>query len=209
MEKVTEELRKHYYYAFKKYGPCSKGVDWGKDKDVILRYKNMLAVILTDETKINEPYSLLDVGCGYGGLYNYCIDNNIEILYTGIDVCLNMIEYAKSRYYDVSFFCEDIFNFNPDKKFDFIVCNGILTQKLETSFFEMDKFAKNLIKKMFSLCKKGIAFNIMSTYVNYFSSNLYYKHPAEMLIYCLSEISQKVKIDHSYGIYEYTLYIYK
>ena len=74
---------------------------------------------------------------------------------------------------------------------------------------EMDDYAKLIIGKMFKLCKKGIAFNMMSTAVNFFAPNLYYKYPAEIFTYCLSEITKKIKIDHSYGLYEFTVYLYK
>ena len=61
---------------------------------------------------------------------------------------------------------------------------------------------------MFRICNRGIAFNIMTTKVNYFSNNLYYKSPIEALSFCLNEITTKVKLDHNY-LYEYTLYLYK
>ena len=89
------------------------------------------------------------------------------------------------------------------------MCNGILTQKLETAGLQMDQFAAQLIRQMFSLCTIGIAFNVMTTKVNYFSNNLYYRNPAELFSWCLSEISPHIKLDHSYPLYEYTIYLYR
>jgi len=73
----------------------------------------------------------------------------------------------------------------------------------------MNHFFKKMIHRMFELSNIGVCFNVMSNQVNYFSPNLYYKSPSEMLCYCLSEITSKVKVDHSYGLYEYTVYLYK
>jgi len=208
-KKISKLLKNHYENTFKRHGPSSAGVDWGDDESKAnLRYKKMLALLPDDY--VTREYTLLDVGCGYGGLLQYAQKEQIKLRYTGIDLASNMISWAKKHMHNGEFIEGDFIEHNFDeRKFDLIVCNGILTQKLEASFSDMDKLAKNLIKKMFFVCTKGIAFNIMSTYVNFFSPNLYYKHPSEMLVYCLSEISQKVRLDHSYGLYEYTLYLYK
>jgi SAM-dependent methyltransferase len=206
---ISQMMKKHYESTFQRHGPNSAGVDWGKDVEkAILRYKIMLAVLDSEPTK--KVPTLLDVGCGYGGLQIYAQQTGIKTQYTGIDVASNMIAWGRDHVKPAEFIEGDFLNTAfSENSFDYIICNGILTQKLESSLLDMDHYAKMLINKMYSLCKKAIAFNIMSTSVNYFSPNLYYKHPAEILTYCLSEISKKVKIDHSYGLYEFTVYLYK
>ena len=84
-----------------------------------------------------------------------------------------------------------------------------LTQKLETSIKEMEHFANSIIKKMFEISEIGIAFNVMSNKVNYMVDNLYYRSPSELMEYCFDHLSRKIKIDHSYPIYEYTVYVYR
>jgi hypothetical protein len=49
----------------------------------------------------------------------------------------------------------------------------------------------------------------MTTKVNYFSNNLYYKNPAELLSWCITEITPYIRIDHAYPLYEYTVYLYR
>lgn len=206
---ISKMMKDHYESAFSRHGPTIAGADWGKDAEAaILRYKNMLAVLGDDRVK--KGHSLLDVGCGYGGLQNYAVRVGVDLKYTGVDIASNMIGWARENIRPADFIEGDFLNMDLSGKcFDYVVCNGILTQKLEASMLDMDRYAKALIGKMYSLCKKGIAFNMMSTSVNYMSPNLYYKHPAEILVYCLSEVGKKIKIDHSYGLYEFTVYIYK
>ncbi|MBM4423651.1 MAG: dTDP-4-dehydrorhamnose 3,5-epimerase [Chloroflexi bacterium] len=207
---ITQEMKTHYSQKFAEFGATSKGVDWSKDEDVRLRYDKMLAVLARDLLDIGKPITLLDVGCGYGGLLAYAQQKGFKLQYTGIDVASNMIHWARQHLENGEFIEGDFMQYGFDeRRFEFIVCNGILTQKLGASLLDMDGFAKRLIRRMFDLCSKGIAFNVMSTYVNFFAPNLYYKHPAEMLGYCLSEISRNVRLDHSYGLYEYTLYVYR
>ena len=207
MNTIAKYMKEHYEAAFQKFGPTSSGVDWGSKEDqLFLRYDKMLAVI-TDDT---APNSVLDVGCGYGGLYPYAISKGEKITYTGIDIAKNMIEWARNNLTGVTLINDDFMEheFPNNGMFDYVVCNGILTQKLECSNIDMEAFAKVLIKKMFSRARKGIAFNIMTTKVNYFANNLFYKNPSEILSWCIDEVSPKVVLDHSY-LYEYTVYIYK
>jgi SAM-dependent methyltransferase len=202
-------LKNHYEESFEQFGPSSAGVDWGQDKTrLLIRYDNMLDVM--EKPQARKKQSLLDVGCGFGGLAAYASQKDIALNYTGIDVATNMIRWAKknikkSKFIEDDFLAHDF----SGATYDYVICNGILTQKLDCSMLEMDVFAKTLIHKMYNLCNKGTAFNIMTTYVNFFAPNLYYKHPAELLSYCLSEISTKVKIDHAYGLYEFTVYVYR
>jgi SAM-dependent methyltransferase len=207
MHSVSEELRQHYSEKFSLHGPSSEGVDWGSDATkMLLRYDKMLGVV--KDAGSNKP-SLLDVGCGYGGLQSYAAGKNIELDYTGIDVARNMIEWATEHAPAGRFIHGDVLEYNFEGGFDYVVCNGILTQKLETPGLQMDEFAAQLIRKMFSLCHVGVAFNIMTTKVNYYSNNLYYRNPAEMLAWCLSEISPHIKLDHAYPLYEYTICLYR
>lgn len=205
---ISKKLCDHYFSTFESFGANSKGVDWGeKQWAADLRNKNMLAVI----KDLNQEESLLDVGCGYGALGEIIAQKNLPINYSGIDIAQNMIDHAHSSFGGrFSFFCEDFLEWDCPNQYNYIVCNGILTQKLETSYLEMHEYSKELIKKMFKIANKGIAFNCMSTFVNYQKENLFYKNPSELITWCMSELSPRVRLDASYDLfYEYTVYLYK
>lgn len=207
MDRISSKLQAHYQSTFQAHGMTSKGVDWGDDAAKLeLRYSKMLAVIR--ENASTNP-GLLDVGCGYGGLYEYATNHSIKLDYTGVDVAKNMIDQALAVHKNAKFIHSDILDSSFEGEYEFVVCNGILTQKLDVPALEMDQFAAKLIRKMFNTCKIGMAFNVMSTKVNFFSNNLYYRNPSEVLAWCMSELSSKVMLDHSYPLYEYTVYIYK
>lgn len=207
MHKISEALRDHYAQAFRSHGATPEAVNWGKDKDGdSCRYRKMLAVIPPNE---KQPVSLLDVGCGYGALLQFAKETNVALAYTGVDVVDDMICEASAKHKDANFLTGDILDLDVKTRFDYVVCNGILTQKLDASHLEMDDFANRLIRRMFALCERGVAFNVMTTKVNFFSSNLYYRNPAELLAWCMSELTPHIKLDHAYPLYEYTLYLYR
>ena len=207
MEKESKILKDHYERTFEGHGPSSMGVDWGdKEKNLTLRYRNMLGVLRDSDLRLP---TLLDVGCGFGGLLSHAEEQGIKISYSGVDVAENMIKWAREAFPRHQFFLGDVLEVDFEQKYDYVVCNGILTQKLSIPALDMDEYAHKLIRRMYDLCLKGIAFNVMTTKVNYFVNNLYYRNPAELLAWCMSEISRHVKLDHAYPLFEYTIYIYR
>lgn len=206
--KISQVLCEHYSKTFIDHGRTSKGVDWGEDKENhLLRLQKMLDVI--DVNKLSKNNSILDVGCGYGSLFELIRQKGLPIKYTGVDISLPMINSAKSFYPDAEWDCRDILNDSCSRQYDYVVCNGILTQKLNVSHKQMDRYAQEIIKKMFNMCRIGIAFNVMTTHVNFQVDNLYYRNPVELLAWCMSELTSNIRVDHSYHLYEYTMYLYK
>jgi SAM-dependent methyltransferase len=207
IDPISKRLRTHYDQTFGLHGPTSLGVDWGIDKGRLeLRYDRMLDLV-RDEKENN--WSLLDVGCGYGGLLEHARSKSISPIYYGLDVSESMIAWGLEKFPEATFLCRDVLSMPDESEFDYVICNGILTQKLDTPGLEMDAYANRLIRKLFSIAKKGAAFNVMTTKVNFFSNNLYYRNPIEMLGWCMSDITRHVRIDHSYPLFEYTVYLYK
>lgn len=62
-----------------------------------------------------------------------------------------MINSTKSLYPNDEWSCIDILNDSFHGQYDYVVYNGILTQKLNVSHKLMDRYAHELIKKMFNL----------------------------------------------------------
>ena len=163
MESISKRFKDHYESKFAEFGASPLGVDWGKEEELLLRYRKMLSVM---RPQADTTASMLDVGCGYGGLFDYALVHGVGVDYTGIDVAANMIEHAKEHHQDGVFHSGDVLHYPFDRRFDYVVCNGILTQKLETKIREMDHFCNALVRRMFDLCDIGLAFNIMSNKVN-------------------------------------------
>jgi 2-polyprenyl-3-methyl-5-hydroxy-6-metoxy-1,4-benzoquinol methylase len=207
MHPITEQLKQHYAQTFRDYGATALGVDWRSDADLEMRYRKMMNVIPSG-ADVAAP-TLLDVGCGFGGLLDYADGHGIAIEYTGIDVVPEMIEHARRSRPAAEFYCEDVFALSSERRYDYVVCNGILTQKLTASIREMDLYAQSLVRRMFDLASVGVVFNVMTTKVDHTKENLYHRHPAELLAWCLAEITGKVRIDHAYPLFEYCVYLYR
>lgn len=217
MDEITNLLKTYHTGVFEKHGATAKGVDWNDEGEMVVRYDKMLRVLDKDFYNPESRSSLVDVGCGWGGLYKRASDLGLDISYTGIDVAENMIAHASQTFTDAVFEVKDVFELPDEEVYDFAVCNAILTQKHQVSIPAMEKFAKRLASKMFAIARHGIAFNLMSTRVNFMVDNLYYHNPVEMLAWAITELSPRVRLDHGYSsltngngkYFDYTVYVYK
>lgn len=208
MDPITTRLKQHYQRTFAEHGCSSAGVDWGTDETVWRRNHAMLQLVTNDLDHPGKP-SLLDVGCGYANLLDQASETGVAINYHGIDVVPEMTDAAAKRHPQASLRTLNAFDLNKDERYDYLVCNGILTQKLEASQLDMQAFAKRLITHLYKHCNRGIAFNVMSSRVNFMADNLFYWSPVESLAFCIGELSSSVGLDHHYLPYEYTVYVYR
>lgn len=216
MDQITQTLKDYYASTFAQHGATAKGVDWGDEQELLVRYDKMLNVLAKDLSDLSAVPTLLDVGCGWGGLLRRAQLLGIPLRYSGIDVVDAMIDFGQKEFPESKFICGDVFEMN-DAQYDFVACNAILTQKLSVSIPEMEQFTKKLILKLFELCRHGIVFNMMSTRVNFMINNLFYQNPTEMLSWLLTDVSPRVKLDHGYSslvngrgkFFDFTVYVYK
>ncbi|MEM3364615.1 MAG: class I SAM-dependent methyltransferase [Candidatus Micrarchaeia archaeon] len=84
---------------------------------------------LRNETEL-EGKTMLDAGCGTGEKAVYFAKLGARV--TALDINEKQLSYAKrlAKKHDVSdnieFVCDDILTFNLGKKFDFVLCSGVL-----------------------------------------------------------------------------------
>jgi len=193
----------YYDKKIKEYGPTSKGVDWNGGKSQYLRFN-----ILSNIFEKKNDFSLLDYGCGYGEFLNYLDKNNYKnISYTGFDLSNEMITVAQSKFGN-NFFTNKI---PQNIIYDYTILSGTLHVKLENN---EDKWKQHIIKTLNSLnqiSKKGFAFNLLTSYSDreYMKDSLYYASPEEIFKYCKLNFSKNVLLDHSYDLYEFTIFVKK
>jgi SAM-dependent methyltransferase len=205
-QKISASFIDHYTGLVRKHGPTPEGTDWRLQSNAEFGYQKMLEVIQAGDH--GRRVSFLDVGCGYGGLLAFAKERGIALDYTGIDIVADMIEHGKKLHPEARFRAGDFLDMEDIGQYDYVVCNGILTLKLASSMFDMTGYCHKLVRRMFGVARTGIAFNTMSNKVNYFSDNLFYQSPVEVLAFCFAELSSKVRLDHAYPRFEFTTYVY-
>ena len=207
--KNYEKIIKHYESCLEKHGDTHLGVDWPKEEDVYKRYKVMMGLLSLKSDKDNVTF--LDFGCGTAHLLDYTTKYGFEnVIYSGLDISEKFVNVCKSKYPNTSFYCGDVLN--PDFKlpsFDFIVMNGVFTEKRELTFDEMWEYFTKLLMRVYSLCNKGVAFNVMSKQVDWEREDLFHVPLDFLADFLCKKLSRNFLIRNDYGLYEYTVYIYK
>jgi SAM-dependent methyltransferase len=199
----------HYEQCLERHGDNHLGMDWPNMIELQRRLAVMLGVVRQVDGQVPR---LLDVGCGVGLLLDYMNDHALDHLYsyTGLDLSSNMVNAARKRHTDAEFITQDILAQPlPEKRYDYILMNGVLTEKVSLSQDEMVCYAKRLIKAAFQAASQGIAFNVMSSHVDWERDDLFHWPMDSAVDFMTKNCSRNIIVRMDYGLYEYTVYLYK
>src|SRR5688500_1271881 len=81
-----DHVKKYFSDKLKAHGPTHLGVDYNSVESQEARFFQLIRVI-----DASVKYSLLDFGCGYGGMYDYLIRQGHSLTYVGYDIAESMI----------------------------------------------------------------------------------------------------------------------
>jgi SAM-dependent methyltransferase len=198
----------HYEDCLTSHGDNHRGVDWPHALEAERRYQVMLELI---PSRTLRPIRLLDFGCGAGHLLEYIRRKDLaRIEYHGLDLSPLFVSLCQQKFPHVPFTRADILEEGVDlPKFDFIVLNGVLTEKRSLSNQSMWLYAKALLRRLWPHARHGLSFNVMSKKVDCERSDLFHLSTDQALEFLASEISRHCVFRHDYGLYEYTVYVYR
>ena len=187
------------------FGPTPRGVDWKDARSQSIRLEK-----ITEILPKGEKFSLNDLGCGYGELASYLRDLDYDFKYHGYDISEKMIEEARKN---LALFPEiELFKSSElDVENDYSVASGIFSVKANTKIPIWEKHILDTINMMCKKSTKAFSFNILSSHsdIGMQREHLYYGDPVYFLNYCLKNFSRNVRLDHSYGLYEFTISVLK
>jgi len=190
-----------------KYGDNFRGVGWTKKQEYAeLRYRIML-----DAIRGSEPITLLDLGCGASHLLEHINrEARTHIHYSGLDLSDAFLALSHSKFPMVTYYQEDILDPKHEvPNHDYVIMNGLFNWKGTMTHDEMWVYCKAMIRRAFQLADIGIAFNVMSKYLDWERDDLFHL-PFDVLAQFLDgEISRHFTLRHDYGLFEYTVYVYK
>lgn len=195
------------YYSLKlaTHGETPLGVDWNGEKSQVLRFEQLTQVISHPEN-----FSLNDLGCGYGALFDYLSVHYRNFSYTGYDISDNMIRTARNRHsqkINPRFILSQI----PSEAADFCIASGIFNVKLERSDSEWQRYLENTLDAMNRTSRLGFAFNCLTSYsdADKMQNHLHYIDPSILFTHCKQNYSRNIALLHDYGLYEFTIIVRK
>ncbi len=208
-EKKYSAIVKHYEKCLAKHGDSHLGVDWPNVRDAQKRYSVMLDVIRGASS--TEMVSLLDFGCGASHLYEYLKKAGIDhVEYTGLDSSPVFCQLSKDKFPENAYQCLDVL-IEPGNLgvYDYVIMNGVFTEKRELNFEDMFEYFKQVLRVVFPNVRHGLAFNVMSKAVDWEREELFHLPTDCLISFLVDELSRHFVIRNDYGLYEYTVYVYK
>jgi SAM-dependent methyltransferase len=198
----------HYEQCLAEHGDSHLGVDWPNAEDAETRYRVMLDLV---RPPYGHPVTLLDFGCGAAHLVDYLARHGrTDISYIGVDASLQFIELSQRKFPRSSFHCIDVLaSDTPLPESDYIVMNGVLTEKRGLSFEEMFAYMSRLLPRVFCSARVGLAFNVMSHHVDWERDDLFHVPFDVLAAFLKANLSRHFTFRADYGLYEYTAYVYR
>lgn len=193
-----------YYQAlFKKFGDSHETVRYSSKESQLKRYKTLIKVgDLTGCT-------VLDFGCGVGHFLEFLNLQDRRISkYIGLEIVPEMLTFASKKFTYASFFLPSEIN---NLSYDYGFVSGTFNDKMKNN----RDFWQNTVSEMFAKCKKGIAFNMMSTYVDFQNKDLFYENPEYVFKFVKNNLTPYVTLRHDFETkkdtipFEFVVYAYK
>lgn len=200
MDEFAEEyLISFYNKALQMFGDRPESLRWTAEGQ-LLHYESLLDI--SDNMNGRE---ILDFGCGKGDFYLFLKDRNIQVHYTGFDINENLISLAKKKFPECRFEVFDIEKDAINEDFDYIFLCGVFNLKVEG----IDELIRFTLKKLFSRCRIGLAFNALSARTPKKDFELHYVYPEEIFHFAIKELSPFVAMRHDRIPFDFTMFVYK
>jgi hypothetical protein len=201
------QIVRHYENCLEKHGDCHRGVDSPSAEYSRTQYRVMLDVVRPGSPR---PSSLLDFGCGASHLYGYLVDTcRDDVIYSGLDLSPAFVALSRKKYPQVTYYCADLLKDGDClPQFDYIVLNGVFTEKRSLSFDEMWAYVQLLLPKVFAKARRGISFNVFSKHVDWERDDLFHLPYDTLAAYLVRNLTRHFLMRNDYGLYEYTTYVY-
>ena len=199
------KVEKLYTQNLETYGIDSRAVGWNSPESQNLRFEKLMFLVENN----SKPLSINELGCGYGELYKYLEKNKFNLVkFNGYDISQPMLDSCKDYLMNPN----NLFLYNNSKLntlADYSITSGIFNTPFDHKEKKWMKYIKDTIVNLYDNSLKGIAFNFLSSHVDYRLDNLYYQDPSEMLTFCLDSFGKNIKLIHNYPLYEFTIIVYK
>ena len=92
---------------------------------------------------------------------------------------------------------------------DYTFVSGTFNVKFDADDTVWKNFIKNKLDQIDQCSRRGFSFNLLSTYVDWQESHLFYGDPSFWFDYCKCKYSRQVALLHDYPLYEWTIVVRK
>lgn len=197
-----------YDDALARHGDTAQGALWPNEADRVRRYDVMLDLLA--DAPPGGRVLLCDLACGTGGLLARLRERGFDhVDYRGLDRSAGAIALAREKFPGADFRVFDPLDGAADLAAldcDYLVANGLFTVRGAMSTAQMQAFLESVLARAWPRVRRGLAFNVMSTVVDWQREDLFHAPMDEMARLLHGLAGRRVRMRADYGLYEYTCF---
>lgn len=199
-----DDIRNHYESALERGADSGQKVGWRDTTAQVLRFQSISRIL--DGITFN---SLCDFGCGTGDLLRFLRTQGWAGSYHGLDVSPKMVSAGTSQFrsdrlaqFEVS---------TSPVKADVTIASGVFNVLLRNSQEGWQEYCRESVYQMWESSSRAIVFNMLSTDSDPSrrKSELAYMDPSDWLSYCRQRLSDRVRLDQTYGQFDFTIGVFR
>jgi len=206
LRRALAEVEELYRRGLASHGTAPQGVGWKDERSQILRFRK-LATLIGGGHPAPDQITVNDLGCGYGALFGF-LDALPDVTlagYHGYDLSAEMLAAARRTTDDRARLIEAS---TATLEADYSFASGTFNVKGRAPDDVWSAYVFNSIRELFAKSRRGMAFNVLTSYVDFEQPNLFYADPGTFFDYCKRELSPYVTLLHDYPLYEWTMLVH-
>lgn len=202
-----DDLVRNYRERLALHGPGPQAVQWADHGSHYARF-----VVLAEVAPVLG--SVLDVGCGHGDFCHFLRSQGQTTRYTGVDIVPEFVDLANAAFHDDPAAQALLLDAETDTLpvgHDWAVLSGVFNNAMDDN----RGFMETTLRRMWAATTKGIAFNAMSSWVDYRDPDLWYVDPMEVFAFAKRALGGHPVLRHDYVTraggypFEFAMYVYK
>jgi SAM-dependent methyltransferase len=200
---MSRRLEDHYRALLSEHGDSHLAAQYSSRNSQFLRFASLARI--TDVSGLR----VLDFGCGTAALGQYLLGvGQVPSLYYGVDIVTDFFAAARRNVPTGRFSHPDELG---EERFDVAFVSGVFNNRRRGN----RNFWKETVSSLFDRCDIGVAFNLMSTYVDYRDPALFYEEPEAAFRYVKKHVTPYVSLSHNYLLksgsvpFEFTMFAYR
>lgn len=151
--------------------------------------------------------SVLDVGCGFGDLFDYLRARGWRGRYTGLDLVPGLLKVARERHPELNFRqVTSVDDLDALEKHDFVIAVSTMNLRLENNGNEA--YIKNFVSRMFKIANEACMFDFQSTYVDFQNKMAWHTNPMWIMEFA-NTLTHRLVLRADYMPYEFCMCLYK
>lgn len=210
-----QRIQTRHKVSVERYGYQPQALYWSNRDIQEIRFQQLIEILPPSTDLKHQAWSLLDVGCGFADLMGYLQRHEYFPNYSGIDISPEMVFGAKSMHSELDVQQGELADFNfKVMQFDYVMLSGALNEVVETEIEgtaqQQGEYAKSVIKGMYQICKKGVAFNLLDSRNEWVKSRFDLQSflPEDIIQFC-QEFASEVELVEGYLENDFTVYVRK